>query len=175
MRNENLTKTTKNASLGFTGGVTTEENKRKEKTVVTQTKKGSDDNITQRALECGAYFKALQKKDILEHSMNARVYNALLEGIIIRYAKAYSDKDEFIISLAGLSAVTYSLGRLRQTGVLTDVCIKIQDTTLVSISYELDLSAMNPYKLREIVETHKLAIDVKFPQDYDDEEPTFNW
>lgn len=175
MRNENLTKTSTKNALGFTGGLKTEKNKTTAKNVAVKGKTASDDDIVQRALECGAYFKTLQRKDIEEHSLNCRVYNALLTGIIIRYAKAYLSKDEFMISLAGLSAVTYSLGRLRQTGVLTDVCIKIQDTTLVSIGYELDLSAVNPFKLKEIVDTYKLAIDVEFPENCDDDEPSFKW
>lgn len=172
----NETKTTKNASLGFTGGVTTEENKRKAKTIVTQTKKGSDDDIREeKAVECGQYFKALQKKDINEQGSNARVYNALLDGIIIRYAKDYKTDDKMYINVSGLSAIAFSLGRLRRTNILTTINVDIQDTDLTCIHYTLDITAINPYKLKEISDTYKLNIDVEFPEDYDNIEPSFEW
>lgn len=175
MRNENLTKTTKNASLGFTGAVTTEENKNKVKTVTTKAKAASVDDICEKATACGAYFKKLQKQDILEQSANARVYNALLEGIVIKYAKAYQEADTMHISVNGLTAVAFSIGRLRQAGILTDAAVNIQDTRLACIHYTVDITAINPYKLREIAETYKLALNIEFPEDTDDGEPQFNW
>ena len=169
------TKTAAEKALGFTGGLTTVKKQDEVKTAVVKAKKACDDDIITKATECGAYFKALQKQDIREQSANARVYNALLEGVIIKYAKEYAEKDKMFISVTGLTAVTFSLGRLRQAGILTDVKINIQDTNLACIQYTLDITAINPFKLREIVETYKLDITVEFPEDCDDDEPTFSW
>lgn len=174
MRKTNETKTTKN-SLGFTGVVETEKNKTTAGSVAIKAKKTCDADIVQRALECGAYFKKLQKQDILEQSANARVYNALLEGIVIKYAKAYADSDTMHISVNGLTAVVFSLGRLRQANILTDINIDIQDTSLAGVHYTVDITAINPYKLREIAETYKLALNIEFPEDTNDGEPEFSW
>ena len=168
------TKTAAEKALGFTGGLTTVKKQNEVKTAVVKAKKACDDDIITKATECGAYFKALQKQDIREQSANARVYNALLEGVIIKYAKEYAEKDKMFISVTGLTAVAFSLGRLRQAGILTACTAEIQDTRLVCIHYTVDITAVNPFKLREIAETYKLALNIEFPDDTDDE-PTFSW
>ena len=181
MKKTNETKTTENASLGFTGGVTTEENKRKAKKVVIATVAGYSASVPnikdERRTETSAYLKHLQQKDIYEKGTNRYVYNAIIESIVINYARNWTNTHTLKLNVAGLNAVTFTFASLAQQGILKNVSVNITDTATADINYTLvDINLINPFKLKEIADTHNLDIDVQFPKDFDDTaEPTFEW
>lgn len=177
-KENNQTKTTKNASLGFTGAVKTE---KKEKKVVIATVAGYSASVPnikdERRTETSAYLKHLQQKDIYEKGTNKYVYNAIIESIVINYAKAWKNTHTLKLNISGLNAVTFTFASLAQQGILENVSIKIADTATADITYTLiDINLINPFKLKEIADTHKLDIEVQFPKDFNDgAEPSFEW
>ena len=172
------TKTAAEKALGFTGGVETEKKKKKVVIATVAGYSASVPNIRDdRRTETSAYLKHLQQKDIYEKGTNRYVYNAIIESIVINYARNWTNTHTLKLTVAGLNAVTFTFASLVMQGILKNVSVNITDTATADINYTLvDINLINPFKLKEIADTHNLDIEVEFPKDFDDgTEPSFEW